>query len=98
ASDLEPGFCDPIQITDTRYDDASTWVDFTEENPRQFRLGVLGDKESWNPDDVPADENDEMTRRLIPVNAPPPPSSSSTGSPRGPWPSRTRSPGTRRRP
>ncbi len=31
--DLEPGFCDPIQITDTTYDDAALWVDFSAENP-----------------------------------------------------------------
>ena len=71
ATDLEPGFCDPIQITDVSYNDASIWVDFTKENPRTFRLGVIGDLDAWNPDNLPADGNDEFTRRLIPVEAPP---------------------------
>jgi len=49
AVDLEPGYCDPIQITDSGYNDAGFWVDFTKENPRDFRLGVIGDRDSWNP-------------------------------------------------
>ena len=32
--DLKPGYCDPIQITDSGYNDAGIWVDFTKENPR----------------------------------------------------------------
>jgi len=27
--DLEPGFCDPIQVTDKAYNDSAIWVDFT---------------------------------------------------------------------
>ncbi|MFK7936921.1 MAG: hypothetical protein AB8G22_25630, partial [Saprospiraceae bacterium] len=30
ATDLEPVYNDPIQITDTRFNDASIWVDFTD--------------------------------------------------------------------
>lgn len=71
AVDLEPGFCDPIQITDVSYNDASIWVDFTKENPRSFRLGVIGDAAAWNPDNQSANDSDEFTRRLIPVHAPP---------------------------
>ena len=71
ATDLEPGYCDPIQITDTRYNDASIWVDFTKENPRQFRLGVIGDLSSWNPDGVEGNDNPEFTRRLVPMQEPP---------------------------
>lgn len=71
ASDLEPGFCDPIQITDSRYNDAAVWVDFTQDNPRQFRLGVFGDLTAWNPDDVPPDEFPFFGERLIVVDPPP---------------------------
>lgn len=71
ASDLEPGFCDPIQITDSRYNDAAVWVDFTRDNPRQFRLGVFGDLAAWNPDDVPPDEFPFFGERLIVVDPPP---------------------------
>jgi hypothetical protein len=65
--DLEPGYCDPIQITDVGYNDAAIWVDFTENNPRNFRLGVIGDLQSWNPDDIGPSENPEFEKRLVTV-------------------------------
>ncbi|MEM7486614.1 MAG: LamG-like jellyroll fold domain-containing protein [Bacteroidota bacterium] len=71
AKDLEPGYCDPIQITDINYNDAALWVDFTKENPRDFRLGVLGDIEVWNPKKLGPDENPDYLRRLVPVKQPP---------------------------
>ncbi len=49
--DLKPGtFCDPIQITPRSWDDASLFVDFTREGPRQFRLAAFADTRVWNPD------------------------------------------------
>ncbi len=71
AVDLEPGFCDPIQITDSAYNDACVWVDFTRDNPRQFRLGVFGDLAVWNPEDIPPDKNPNFTNRLVVVEQPP---------------------------
>jgi hypothetical protein len=48
--DLEPGFADPIQITDKKWDDAAFFVDFTKDDkPRHFRLGVYSDLKVWNP-------------------------------------------------
>ncbi|MDW3195492.1 MAG: LamG-like jellyroll fold domain-containing protein [Cytophagales bacterium] len=70
-TELAPGFTDPIQITDTRYDDASIWVDFTRESPRVFRLGILGDRTSWHQDTVRTSARAEYERRLIPVATPP---------------------------
>jgi hypothetical protein len=58
--DLKPGFCDPIQITDKKWDEAAFFVDFTrDERPRHFRLGIYSDLKVWNPkgikfDDLPA--------------------------------------------
>jgi hypothetical protein len=71
AQDLEPGFCDPIQITDAAYNDAAIWVDFTRDNPRQFRLGVFGDLSVWNPQNLPPDKNPNFTSRLVAVEKPP---------------------------
>ncbi len=71
AKDLEPGFCDPIQITDSGYNDAAIWVDFTEDNPRDFRLGIIGDLVAWNPNDAPPENNPEFERRLVTVTDPP---------------------------
>ncbi|MEM1337635.1 MAG: LamG domain-containing protein [Bacteroidota bacterium] len=70
ATDLEPGFCDPIQITDVSYNDAAIWVDFTENNPRDFRLGVIGDRNVWNPDGL-EDESALFLPQLVPVSTPP---------------------------
>jgi len=71
-TDLEPGYCDPIQITDVSYNDAAIWVDFTKENPRDFRLGVIGDREIWNPNpEGPDNENPIFNKRLTGVKNPP---------------------------
>lgn len=70
AVDLEQGFCDPIQITDVSYNDAAIWVDFTEDNPRDFRLGVIGDRNIWNPEGL-EDEDNLFLPQLTPVSNPP---------------------------
>lgn len=71
ATDLEPGYCDPIQITDSGYNDAGIWVDFTKENPRDFRLGVIGDRDAWNPNpEGPDNENPIFNARLTGVQNP----------------------------
>lgn len=71
AVDLAPGFCDPIQLTDAAYNDGAVWVDFTQQNPRQFRLGVFGDFTAWNPDKLPQDKNPIFDSRVIVVESPP---------------------------
>ncbi|NND09055.1 MAG: LamG domain-containing protein [Saprospiraceae bacterium] len=63
--DLAPGYTDPIQITDSGYDDAALWVDFSDVNPRDFRMGVFGDVESWNPQKKNPDANPDFQKRLI---------------------------------
>ncbi|MCY2984957.1 MAG: hypothetical protein NTY15_15140 [Planctomycetota bacterium] len=50
--DLEPGHCDPIQITDKAWNDAALFVDFDKDLPRDFRLGVFSDLRFWNPENV----------------------------------------------
>ena len=70
--DLEPGFVDPIQITDKKWNDAAVWVDFTKDDkPRHFRLGVFSNFSAWNPDNIkwelfPADK-----KPLVEVAKPP---------------------------
>lgn len=63
--DLAPGYTDPIQITDVGYDDAALWVDFSNVNPREFRMGVYGDRTVWNPDNIGPDENPKFQNRLV---------------------------------
>ena len=69
---LEPGFCDPVQITPRAWNDAAFFVEF-EKRPEAipFRLGVYADLGVWNPtkrrfEDIPASE-----RPLVTVTNPP---------------------------
>lgn len=70
--DLEPGYSDPFQITDKKWNDASLFLDFSKDDtPRHFRLGAFSDFSFWNPqkrnwDDIPAPE-----RPLVTVERPP---------------------------
>ena len=66
--DLAPGYCDPINITDVSFNDAALWVDFTDDNPRKFRLGVLGDLAVWNPEKK--DDKVAFEKRLVTVTKP----------------------------
>lgn len=71
-TDLEPGFCDPIQVTDKAYNDSAIWVDFTKDDkPRHFRLGVFGELTKWNPKNVPPDKNPDFNNRLVVVKQTP---------------------------
>src|SRR5882762_8884864 len=71
-TDLEPGFCDPIQITDKAYNDSAIWADFTKDDkPRHFRLGVFGALKFWNPENLPADRNSVFLQRLVVVKRTP---------------------------
>ncbi len=48
--DLEPGFADPIQITERGWNDGAFFVDFTKDDtPRHFRLGAFADRKVWDP-------------------------------------------------
>jgi len=50
AGELEPGFCDPIQITPRAWNDACFFVEFEKlTNDIPFRLGVYPDLKVWNP-------------------------------------------------
>jgi len=69
---LEPGFCDPVQITPRAWNDAAFFVEF-EKRPESipFRLGVYADLAVWNPQkrvvaDIPTHE-----RPLVTVDQPP---------------------------
>ena len=68
--DLEPGYCDPINLTDVRYDDAALWVDFTKDDkPREFRLGVMGDLDIRKRENKINDT--ELKKRIVRVIKPP---------------------------
>jgi len=69
STDLD-GYTDPIQITDVNFNDASIWVDFTDDDPPNFRLGVIGDKKAWSLDTLNSPFMVEFEKRLVNVEQP----------------------------
>ncbi len=69
---LEPGFCDPIQITDSAWNDAAFFVEF-EKRPESipFRLGVYADFAVWNPGNRKFEEIPAGEKPLVTVEKPP---------------------------
>ena len=70
-ADLPAGYCDPLQITSKKWDDASFFFDFDQTLPRDFRLGVFSDFEFWNPAKVKWDDISVSDRPMVVVNQPP---------------------------
>lgn len=69
SKDLK-GYTDPVQITDVNFNDASIWVDFTDDNPPNFRLGVIGDKDAWSLDTLKTPIEDVWDKRIVKVAKP----------------------------
>jgi len=71
-TDLEPGYTDPLQLTDKAYNNAAIWVDFTrDDKPRHFRLGVFGDSVAWAKGKSPTEQTAFFDQRTVVVNQPP---------------------------
>lgn len=69
--DLEPGYVDPLQITDKAWNDSCLFLDFTKDDvPRKFRLGVFSDYRFWNPKDISWDDIAEKDRPMVVVDKP----------------------------
>lgn len=72
AADLDEGFCDPIQLTSKKWDDAALFVEFEKRAAGiPFRLGAYADTPVWNPrarkwEDIPFEE-----KPLLAVEKPP---------------------------
>jgi len=69
--DLDPGFCDPLQITNQAWNDSAVWVDFDKTLPRDFRMGVFPPLKRWNPENTPWDQVPDNRRPLVTVHHPP---------------------------
>lgn len=71
-TDLKPGFADPIQITDKKWDDSALFIDFSkDEVPRHFRLGAFPDFKTWNPKSIEWDKLPVNERPMVVVEKPP---------------------------
>ncbi len=62
---LAEGYSDPFIVTDKNWDNASFYVDFTEEQPRHFRFAAFSDYEAWNPAGVPWESFPVENRPMI---------------------------------
>jgi hypothetical protein len=72
GKDLKPGYSDPFQITDKKWNDAALFLDFTKDDvPRSFRLGVFSDTAHWNPKKRKWNDIPEAERPLVTVTYPP---------------------------
>jgi len=69
SKDLK-GYTDPIQITDANYNDASIWVDFTNDEPPHFRLGVIGDINDWTLDTLNISADTVFNKRVVDISKP----------------------------
>jgi len=71
-TDLEPGYTDPLQMTDKAYNNSAIWVDFTrDDKPRHFRLGVFGDSAAWNKKNLSSEKDPFFNQRTVVVSQPP---------------------------
>jgi len=68
-NELPPHYCDPLVLSDSQWNDAALWVDFTDHTPRQFRFGAIGDKAAWNANDEASDA--DWIIRTVVVNPAP---------------------------
>lgn len=69
--DLPAGYCDPLLITEKKWNDAAFFVDFDKELPRDVRLGVFSDHQRWNPDNIPFEKIPVDKRPMVAVKQPP---------------------------
>lgn len=72
ATELDPGFCDPLQITSKKWDDAAIFLEFEKRaDGIPFRLGVYADTTVWNPKGRKWEEMTPAEKPLVSVVQPP---------------------------
>lgn len=70
--ELADGYSDPLIVTDKNWDNASLYVDFTEEDrPRHFRFAAFSDKHIWNPEGLAWEAIAPENRPMIDLENPP---------------------------
>lgn len=70
--DLEPGYCDPLQLVGQNWTNGVMFVEFSkDEQPRHFRYGIQALPVLWNPKGLKWDEIPEIDRPLAASHNPP---------------------------
>jgi hypothetical protein len=66
--DLEPGYCDPVQIVGDNFDNGFIFLEWSkDETPRYFRYAIRPLKRIWNPDNRPWDAIPADKRPMVQV-------------------------------
>lgn len=70
--DLEPGYCDPLQLVGQAWDSGHMFAEFSKDHtPRRFRFAIRPLKQLWNPDNVKWEDSPEKPRLMSESEAPP---------------------------
>lgn len=70
--DLEPGYCDPLQLVGQTWDSGHMFAEFSKDHtPRRFRFAIRPVKQLWNPDNVKWEDSPEKPRLMSESVTPP---------------------------
>jgi len=70
--DLEPGYCDPIQLLAQAWGEGNMFVEFSKDHtPRHFRFAIMAVTKLWNPHNKKWEEMPDAERPMVPVLQPP---------------------------
>lgn len=70
--DLEPGYCDPLQLVGQAWDNGHMFAEFSKDHtPRRFRFAIRPVKQLWNPENLKWEESPEKPRLMAESEAPP---------------------------
>ncbi len=69
--DLEPGYCDPVQIVGDTTKKGFIFLEFSKDHtPRHFRYAIRPNMEIWNPDNVGWEEIPADKRPMVEIQRP----------------------------
>jgi hypothetical protein len=70
--DLEPGYCDPLQLVGQTWTEGNMFVEFSKDHtPRHFRFAIMAITKLWNPHGKKWEEMSDAERPMVPVIKPP---------------------------
>ena len=70
--DLEPGYCDPVQLIGQAWTEGNMFVEFSKDHtPRHFRFAIMAVTKFWNPNNRKWEEIPDKERPMVPVYQPP---------------------------
>jgi hypothetical protein len=69
--DLEPGYCDPVQLVGQAWNEGNMFVEFSKDHtPRHFRFAIMAVTKFWNPQNRKWEEIPEPERPMVAVHQP----------------------------